>query len=294
MSPPHTEKPGDRRAHSPRIGALGPRSFDATRFDASPEPGRVLNMFDRIAGSYDRMNQVMTAGLHHRWRELAVMVARVGSGCTALDVCCGTGDLAFELRRAIGAEGTVVGVDISEEMLDVARDKCGRNQLYVDFRRADVLALPFPDGRPDDGEPAAQEAAAGGRRAGPGAVPGAGPAGFDACTAGFGIRNVPDIVGAFSEMRRVCRPGGRVVCLEITQPGIPVFKQFYALWFRRVVPVLGRIASRDETAYTYLPASVLRFPRPDELKTLMEQAGLRNVRYEILAGGIIALHHGIA
>jgi demethylmenaquinone methyltransferase / 2-methoxy-6-polyprenyl-1,4-benzoquinol methylase len=248
---------------------LHPRSFDAARFDASPEPVRVLDMFDRIAGSYDRLNDLMTAGLHHRWRELAVMVARVGPGCSALDVCCGTGDFAFALRRAIGPEGRVVGVDVSEEMLVMARDKCGRNQLYVEFERADVLALPFPDGA-------------------------AAPAGFEACTAGFGIRNVPDIVGAFREMRRVCRPGGRVVCLEITQPDIPVFREFYALWFRRIVPVLGRIAAGDDSAYTYLPASVLRFPRPEALKGLMEQAGLRNVRYNILAGGIIALHYGIA
>ncbi len=247
-----------------------------TPLDASPEPARVLRMFDGIAGSYDRLNDLMTAGLHHRWRELAVMVARVGPGSSALDVCCGTGDLAFALRRAVGPGGRVVGVDVSEEMLEVARDKCGRNQLYAQFERADVLALPFPDG--------------GGALGNAGA---AGPTGFDACTVGFGIRNVPDIVGAFSEMRRVCRPGGRVVCLEITQPAIPVFKQFYALWFRRAVPVLGRLAARDATAYTYLPESVLRFPPPDELKRLMEQAGLRNVRYEILAGGIIALHHAI-
>ena len=254
----------------------GPSSLDASRFDATPEPQRVLHMFDDIAGSYDRLNNIMTAGLHHRWRELAVMVAQVGPGCSALDVCCGTGDLAFALRRAIGPEGRVVGADVSEEMLDVARDKCGRNQLYVEFLMGDVLALPFPDG----GALAPQAG-------------GAPPTGFDACTVGFGIRNVPDIVGAFSEMRRVCRPGGRVVCLEITQPTIPVFREFYALWFRRIVPVVGRLAARDESAYTYLPASVLRFPPPEELKRLMEQAGLRNVHYEILAGGIIALHHGV-
>ena len=185
----------------------------------------------------------------------------------------------------------MVGVDVSEEMLDVARDKCGRNQLWVEFRAADVLALPFPGGSAPGTAPAAQAGAAAASAADPAA--GFAPAGFDACTVGFGIRNVPDIVGAFKEMRRVCRPGGRVVCLEITQPAIPVFKQFYALWFRRIVPVLGRIAARDATAYTYLPASVLRFPGPDELKRLMEEAGLRNVRYEILAGGIIALHHAI-
>jgi demethylmenaquinone methyltransferase/2-methoxy-6-polyprenyl-1,4-benzoquinol methylase len=244
-------------------------------------------MFDRIAGSYDRLNDLMTAGLHHRWRELAVMVARVGPGSSALDVCCGTGDLAFALRRAVGRSGRVVGVDASEEMLDVARDKCGRNQLYVEFQKADVLALPFPDGHAGT---VAGGASAPSREA---ARSVAAWTGFDACTVGFGIRNVPDIVGAFGEMRRVCRPGGRVVCLEITQPTIPVFREFYGLWFRRMVPVLGRLAARDATAYTYLPASVLRFPAPEELKRMMEQAGLLNVRYEILAGGIIALHHAI-
>ena len=110
---------------------------------------------------------------------------------------------------------------------------------------------------------------------------------------GFGIRNVADITGGFAEMRRVCRPGGRVVCLEITQARIPVFKQFYDLWFDQAVPRLGRLAAGNEAAYSYLPASVRRFPDPDTLKGLMEDAGLRNVRYEILAGGIIALHHGL-
>lgn len=246
--------------------------------DASPEPGRVLRMFDEIAGSYDRLNDLMTAGLHHRWRELGVMVAQVKPGDSALDVCCGTGDFGFALRRAVGREGRVVGVDVSGEMLDVAREKCGRNQLYVDFLRGDVLDLPFPDGA--DGADGAAETAADLR-------------GFDACTVGFGIRNLPDIVRAFCEMRRVCRSGGKVVCLEITQPGIPVFKEFYALWFNRVVPRLGAVIAPDRSAYSYLPASVARFPGPDELKGLMEQAGLRNVRYEILAGGIIALHHAV-
>ena len=168
----------------------------------------------------------------------------------------------------MGEQGRVIGTDVSDGMLEVARQKCGRNQLYVEFMHADVLDLPFPDGAP----PAC---------------------GFDACTVGFGIRNVTDIVKAFSEMRRVCRPGGKVVCLEITQPRIPVFKQFYELWFDRAVPVLGKIAARDDFAYSYLPASVRRFPPPEALKAMMEEAGLRNVRYEILAGGIIAVHHAL-
>jgi demethylmenaquinone methyltransferase/2-methoxy-6-polyprenyl-1,4-benzoquinol methylase len=235
-----------------------------TRVDASPEPGKVKDLFDEISGSYDRLNDLMTAGLHHRWREMGVMLSQVGVGGAALDVCCGTGDFAFALRRAVGPQGLVVGTDVSEKMLELARDKCGRNQLYVEFMYADVLDLPFADGS------------------------------FDACTVGFGIRNVPDIVRAFSEMRRVCRPGGKVVCLEITQPRIPLFKQFYELWFDRAVPLLGKFAAHDQFAYSYLPASVRRFPPPDQLKDMMQQAGLANVRYEILAGGIIALHYGVA
>lgn len=218
-------------------------------------------MFDRIAHSYDRLNSVMSAGLHHRWRELGVLLAGVGPGDSALDVCCGTGDFAFALRRAVGPEGRVVGLDFSEQMLAVAREKAGRNQLWVDFVRGDVLALPFAAGV------------------------------FDACTVGFGIRNVPDVAAAFAEMRRVCRPGGRVVCLEITQPTIIGFKQFYGLWFDLLVPWVGRLTAGEGFAYRYLPASVRRFADPDTLRDLMLEAGLCNPRYEILAGGIISLHH---
>jgi len=237
------------------------------KIDASPEPGRIREMFDDIAGSYDRLNDLMTAGLHHRWRELGVLLAQVRPGSSALDVCCGTGDFALALKRAVGREGRVVGTDISPNMLERAREKSGLSQLYVVFLAADVLALPFPDGSESGG--------------------------FDACTVGFGIRNVPDIRGAFEEMRRVCRPRGKVVCLEITRPDIPVFKQFYGLWFDRVVPVLGSLAAGDRAAYAYLPASVRRFPDPHRLAQIMVQAGLKNVRYEILAGGIIALHHAV-
>lgn len=266
--------------------------MERTRLDAFPEPGKVRQMFDGIAGSYDRLNDLMTAGLHHRWREFGVMLTRVGPGAAALDVCCGTGDFAFALRRVVGPGGRVVGVDVSQEMLDVAQEKSGRNQLYVEFRVADVLDLPFPDGGSGAVHRGGDHLGAAGRKTGPPDDRAA--TGFDACTVGFGIRNVPDIVKAFSEMRRVCRPGGRVVCLEITQARIPVFKQFYGLWFDHAVPYLGKLAARDDFAYSYLPASVRRFPGPEDLKRLMEEAGLRNVRYEILAGGIIALHHALA
>ncbi len=231
------------------------------RIDASPEPGKIEAMFDSIARRYDLLNSLMTAGLHHRWRGLAVLLSGVGPGGAALDVACGTGDLAFALRRAVGPRGRVVGLDFSEEMLAVAREKSGRNQLWVDFVHGDLLQLPFADGE------------------------------FDACTVGFGIRNVPDIERAFAEMGRVCRPGGRVVCLEITRPQIIGFREFFGLWFDRVVPVLGRLTAGDDFAYSYLPASVRRFPDPDTLRDIMAAAGLTNPRYEILAGGIIAIHH---
>jgi len=236
----------------------------SSRIDATPEPGKVRAMFDGIAGTYDLVNSLMSAGLHHRWRELGVMVAQVEPGGSVLDVCCGTGDFAFALRRAVGSHGRVVGLDFSEEMLRVAREKCGRNQLWVDFVQGDLLDLPFGDDE------------------------------FDACTVGFGIRNVTDIARAFAEMRRVVRQDGRVVCLEITKPSIIGFKQFYNLWFDGVVPLLGRLTARDDFAYSYLPASVRRFPDPDTLRDIMADVGLVNPRYEILAGGIIALHHASA
>lgn len=251
------------------------RGSDTSRagIDASPESGKIRQMFDDISGSYDRLNDLMTAGLHHRWRDMGVMLSGVGLGDSALDVCCGTGDFAFALRRAVGSTGRIVGVDVSAEMLKVAREKCGRNQLYVEFLEGDVLDLPFRDGVTPGGD---------GK-----------PCGFDACTVGFGIRNVTDVTRAFSEMRRVCRPGGKVVCLEITQARIPVFKQFYGVWFDHAVPWLGKLAARDESAYRYLPASVKRLPDPEELRDMMLDAGLRNPRYEILAGGIIAVHHAV-
>jgi demethylmenaquinone methyltransferase/2-methoxy-6-polyprenyl-1,4-benzoquinol methylase len=231
------------------------------RVDTSPEPARIREMFDGIAGSYDLLNSLMSAGLHHRWRELGVLLARVGPGDSALDVCCGTGDFSFALRDVVGPSGNVVGLDFSEEMLTLAREKCGRNQRWVDFVQGDALDLPFASGR------------------------------FDACTVGFGIRNVPDIGRAFAEMKRVCRAGGRVVCLEITRPQILGFKQFYNVWFDHVVPILGRLTAHDRLAYSYLPASVRRFPDPDRLLEIMRSVGLVNPRCEILAGGIIAIHH---
>jgi demethylmenaquinone methyltransferase/2-methoxy-6-polyprenyl-1,4-benzoquinol methylase len=218
------------------------------------EEGQVRAMFDRIAGPYDLMNSVMTAGLHHRWRERAADLARVGPGSRALDVATGTGDLAIELA-ARGAE--VVGSDFSEGMLDVAR----RKAPALTWEQGNALALPYPDGA------------------------------FDAVTVGFGARNFSDLPQGLREMARVVRPGGRVVVLEITTPQTPPLSTFFSLWFDRIVPLLGKLASEPE-AYTYLPSSVKRFPEPRALGAELAAAGLVDVRWILTAGGIIALHSG--
>ena len=218
------------------------------------EEGQVRAMFDRVAGVYDLLNSVMTAGLHHRWRARAVDLAAVGSGSRVLDVATGTGDLAIELARR-GCE--VVGSDFSEEMLVHARAKAPQ----LRFEQGNALALPYGDDE------------------------------FDAATVGFGARNFSDLDRGLSEMARVVRPGGRVVILEITTPTRPPLSTFYRVWFDRVVPALGRLTGQSQ-AYSYLPASVRRFPGPAELAATMERAGLERIRWILTAGGIIALHVG--
>jgi demethylmenaquinone methyltransferase / 2-methoxy-6-polyprenyl-1,4-benzoquinol methylase len=222
--------------------------------------GQVQAMFDRIAGVYDVMNSVMTAGLHHRWRERAADLARVPPGGRALDVATGTGDLALVLAQRAGPTGEVIGADFSDGMLARARAKAA-GVAGVRFEHADALALPYGDGA------------------------------FDAATVGFGARNFGDLERGLAEMVRVVRPGGRVVVLEITTPTRPPLSTFFSLWFDRVVPLLGRLAA-DSEAYAYLPRSVKRFPGPERLGGLLQGAGLDDVRWILTAGGIIALHHG--
>ena len=221
---------------------------------------QVRAMFDRIAGFYDVMNSVMTAGLHHRWRARAADLAALAPGDSALDVACGTGDLAIELARRVGPDGEVIGSDFSEEMLERARAKAaGRSEIAWEWGNA--LELPYASGR------------------------------FHAATVGFGARNFSDLDRGLAEMTRVVRPGGRVVVLEITTPRRPPLSTFYAVWFDRIVPLIGRLTGEEE-AYTYLPNSVRRFPGPEGLAAAMQRAGLGDIRWILTAGGIIALHVG--
>jgi len=233
--------------------------MSATDKGTLQEP-QVRAMFDRIAGFYDVMNSVMTAGLHHSWRRRAADLAAVVPGDRVLDVATGTGDLALELAARAGPGGHVIGSDFSEAMLARARAKAPEAPAPMTFEWANALELPYGDGE------------------------------FAAATVGFGARNFSDLDRGLAEMARVVRPGGRVVVLEITTPTRPPLSTFYRLWFDRVVPMIGRLAG-DPEAYSYLPNSVKRFPDPHELAARMDRCGL-DVRYILTAGGIIALHVG--
>jgi len=222
-------------------------------------PDAVRTMFDRIAPVYDAMNRIMTAGLDVRWRRLAAESA-VRPGDRVLDAACGTGDLAVADLKA-GA-GRVTGLDFSEGMLERARRKAVPRKDVLDWVQGDMLALPFAD------------------------------ATFDAATVGFGVRNVADLELALRELRRVLRPGGRLAILEITQPR-GALRPFYSLWFDRIVPLVGRVLPGGD-AYTYLPASVKRFPTAERLSDMLREAGFAGVRARLLAGSIVAIHTGEA
>ena len=213
-------------------------------------PDAVRGMFDRIAPVYDVMNRVMTAGLDQRWRRLAVQEV-VWPGDRVLDACCGTGDLAVEAERR-GAR--VVALDFSPRMLERARRKSGT----IEWVQGDALALPFSDGE------------------------------FDAATVGFGVRNLADLEGGLRELARVLRPDGKLAVLEITRPR-GLLRPFFRLWFDVLVPFAGRVLPGGE-AYTYLPASVRRFPGPEDLAAALGRSGFASVRFRTLAGGIVAVH----
>jgi len=211
-------------------------------------------MFDRIAPVYDVMNRVMTAGLDLRWRRITAQSV-VRPGDRVLDACCGTGDLAIAASKS---GGTVTGLDFAPQMLQRARRKLP-SATWVE---GDMLALPFEAGS------------------------------FEVATVGFGVRNVADLEGGLTELRRVLVANGRLGVLEITQPS-GFLAPFYRVWFDQVVPQLGKLL-KGGAAYTYLPASVRRFPGPEELAELLRATGFTDVEYRTFAGGIVALHTGRA
>jgi demethylmenaquinone methyltransferase/2-methoxy-6-polyprenyl-1,4-benzoquinol methylase len=227
--------------------------------NAAPSP-EVRVMFDRIAPRYDLMNLLISAFQEPRWRRRLVDRARLEPGGAALDVASGTGKVAADLHERVGTFGRVLGVDLSPGMTAVARARYG-GRPGLAFEVGDALALPTDDGA------------------------------YDAATIAFGMRNLPDYGRGFAEMARSVRPGGRVLCLEIARPRSRLAR-FMRWWFDRVVPLLGRIAGQGG-AYGYLVRSVQAYPSPERIAEIMTEAGLVDVRWEGLTGGIVTLHEGV-
>lgn len=233
------------------------------RFDAAGgKPAYVRRMFGRIAGVYDLMNRVMTLGLDGRWRDFAARQVALGPGQSALDVGTGTGDLAIAVARRGAADARVVGVDFAPEMLAIGEAKLRRLGLTgrIALRQGDGEGLAFPDDT------------------------------FDACCSAFVVRNLADLPAGLREMRRVVKPGGRIVCLEMSHPHNPLFAFAFHIYFDRLVPLLGKLIGRAFDAYSYLPSSVSSFPDAPALKHLFEQAGWQDVCYYYRMGGVVAVH----
>lgn len=224
----------------------------------------VQDTFNSIAGSYDLMNTIMTAGLDKKWRRLTVKLSEIRDGGKGLDVCCGTGMLTMELARAAGRAGELVGLDFSENMLAAARKNMADFNLRdtITFIQGDAAKLPFEN------------------------------SGFDCATVGWGLRNVPDTLTAVQEMVRVVRPGGKVVSLDMAQPTWPVFRQVYWFFFQSVVPAIGKVFSGNKKAYDYLHDSAKAFLNQQALANLFTEAGLVEVRYHNLIGGVVAVVEG--
>jgi demethylmenaquinone methyltransferase/2-methoxy-6-polyprenyl-1,4-benzoquinol methylase len=220
----------------------------------------VQEMFDRIAGRYELLNALMSAGLNRIWNKKALQATGLRPGGRALDLACGTGSLTRDLSKRVGSEGYVLGMDFSKEMIGAAKKRPASNVEYLLGDATDLQGV-------EDGS-------------------------FDAATIAYGARNIPNLDALFGEMARAVRPGGRVVCLEIARPRGRFFATFYGLWFDRLVPWLGAKVSGDAWAYSYLPESVKAFVAPGELAEIMRRNGLQNVTWRRFSGGIITLHAG--
>ncbi|HEX8260033.1 MAG TPA: class I SAM-dependent methyltransferase [Rubrobacteraceae bacterium] len=217
-------------------------------------------MFDRIAGRYELLNALMSAGLNRIWNKKALQATGLRPGGRALDLACGTGSLTRDLSKRVGSEGYVLGMDFSKEMIEAAKKRPASNVEYLLGDATDLQGV-------EDGS-------------------------FDAATIAYGARNIPNLDALFGEMARAVRPGGRVVCLEIARPRGRFFATFYGLWFDRLVPWLGAKVSGDAWAYSYLPESVKAFVAPGELAEIMRRNGLQNVTWWRFSGGIVTLHAG--
>lgn len=233
------------------------------RFSGRDKEAYIERMFSSIAPKYDLMNSVLSLNMHKAWRRFAVHKSGLCEGGSALDVCCGTGDFAFELAERVGEKGRVVGLDFSAAMIDLAREKARKlNREWVSFVVGNACELPFEDNS------------------------------YDCVTMGFGLRNVADVSRAISEMARVARPGGKVINLEISKVRSPLLRLPWMLYFYALTPYTATMFGAKREAYEYLPESVKEFISREELSEEFKRAGLRDVRYHDLMFGAVCVHIG--
>lgn len=220
---------------------------------------QVHEVFQNISGKYDRLNNIISFEQHKVWRKKVMKEMNVQAGTIALDVCCGTADWTIALSQAVGPEGEVTGLDFSENMLKVGEEKTAHMD-NIRLVQGDAMALPFDDNA------------------------------FDYVTIGFGLRNIPDYSKALSEMYRVLKPGGMAVCLETSQPTMPIFKQGYRLYFKFVMPIFGKIFAKSKQEYEWLQQSAFDFPDRETLKKMFEDVDFENVKVRSFTGGVAAMH----
>lgn len=224
----------------------------------------VYEVFATIARQYDRMNYLLSFGRDRGWRRRAIDILAPGPADRVLDVCCGTAMLSLEVARRLGPQGKVTGIDFSPEMLAVGEKNLRSHPAgqRVELLQGDALDLPFPDNS------------------------------FDSAVSGFALRNLTDVVAALAEMRRVVRPGGRVVVLELAKPPSPIFRRIYYFYFYHLVPFIGRVAVGRSLPYSWLPESVRIFPSQAEVCAMLSKAGLVGTGYQDLSFGIAAIYWG--
>ncbi|MFO1069899.1 MAG: bifunctional demethylmenaquinone methyltransferase/2-methoxy-6-polyprenyl-1,4-benzoquinol methylase UbiE [Geminicoccaceae bacterium] len=258
-TPPASGRPPE--AESPAARTLA-ESFGFTAIDPAEKAGRVREVFARVAGRYDLMNDLMSGGVHRLWKEALIDWLMPRKGCRHLDVAGGTGDIAFRLLDRLDGEAAVTLVDINESMLGVGRDRAlDRGWLNeIDWIAGDAERLPLPDRS------------------------------FDAYTIAFGIRNVTHLEKALAEAHRVLKPGGRFLCLEFSRLAIPGLERLYDAYSFNVLPLLGRWVAEDEASYRYLAESIRRFPDQPTFAGLIRGAGFGQVKFRNLTGGVAAIH----
>ena len=237
-------------------------NFDYKKIDARKKSQKILGHFNSVARKYDMMNTLLSFGIHHIWKRIAVGMLGLNSGERVLDVCGGTGDLSILAAGAVSAVGHVTLYDFSSAMINAGRFK--KNNLLIRKRiqyiQGDVQQISFQDES------------------------------FDAAMVGFGIRNVIDMKKGFKEMHRVLKPGGKMMCLEFSKPASPLFRLLYDYYSFYVIPFLGKAVAGSVQAYTHLPESIRTFPSPDELTDILKNIGFLHITQKKLTNGIAVIH----